>query len=80
MMTVLLRVPLWHGSDGSSGVVTSFLTGRSGVRQRLYYCAFVQIRDRQPHFAAPTPIGIDDIRNWERVTALPIKSCFKEQT
>ena len=79
-MLVLLRVPLWPGSDGLSGVRTSVITGQSGVRQRLSLCAFVLIRDRQPQFAAPTHIGINAPQNRERVTALPAKLCFKEQT
>ena len=78
MIAMLSRLPQRLGLDGSFGVVTSFLTGRCGVRQRLYFCAFVLIRDRQPHCEAPTLNGIDDIRNMERVTALLTKSCFKE--
>jgi hypothetical protein len=80
MMQLLLRVPQWPGSDGLSGVRTSFITGQNGVRQRLSFCAFVQIRVQQPQFGVLTHIGFTDIRNMERVTALPEILCFKEQS
>jgi len=46
----------------------------------LSFCAFVQIRVRQPQFGALNHIGFTDIRNMERVTALPENLCFKEQS
>jgi hypothetical protein len=46
----------------------------------LSFCAFVQIRVQQPQFGVLTHIGFTDIRNMERVTALPEILCFKEQS
>jgi len=73
-----LRGPQWPGSDGLSGVRNSVITGRNGVRQRLSFCAFVQIRVLPPLYGALTHIGFTDIKNLERGTALPETLCFKE--
>ena len=56
---MLLRVPQWPGSGGSSGVRTSVITGRCGARPRLYSCAFVPIHARQRRYVKPIPFGIN---------------------